>query len=81
MKHFLQILKVEVQIYTHALKLLDTTYSYYIRLLFCSGDEVHKSSTWVKVQIHIIKYYSSKSKSTAFSILLEWKYKSTQLFM
>ncbi len=44
-------------------------------------DEVHKSSTWVKVQIHIIKYYSSKSKSTAFSILLEWKYKSTQLFM
>ncbi len=24
------------------------------------------------------KYYSSKSKSTAFSILLEWKYKSTQ---
>ncbi len=39
-------------------------------------DEVHKSSTWVKVQIRIIKYYSSKS--TAFSILLEWKYKSTQ---
>ncbi len=38
-------------------------------------DEVHKSSTWVKVQIRI-KYYSSKS--TAFSILLEWKYKSTQ---
>ncbi len=27
------------------------------------------------------KYYSSKSKSTAFSILLEWKYKSTQFFM
>ncbi len=42
-------------------------------------DEVHKSSTWVKVQIHIIKYYSSKS--TDFSILLEWKYKSTQFFM
>ncbi len=44
-------------------------------------DKVHRSSTWVKVQIRIIKYYSSKSKSTAFSILLEWKYKSTQLFM
>ncbi len=44
-------------------------------------DKVHRSSTWVKVQIGIIKYYSSKSKSTAFSILLEWKYKSTQFFM
>ncbi len=44
-------------------------------------DKVHRSSTWVKVQIRIIKYYSSKSKSTAFSILLEWKYKSTQFFM
>ncbi len=43
--------------------------------------KVHRSSTWVKVQIHILKYYSSKSKSTAFSILLEWKYKSTQFFM
>ncbi len=43
--------------------------------------KVHRSSTWVKVQIRIIKYYSSKSKSTAFSILLEWKYKSTQFFM
>ncbi len=42
-------------------------------------DEVHKSSTWVKVQIRIIKYYSSKSKSTAFSFLLERKYKSTQI--
>ncbi len=42
-------------------------------------DKVHRSSTWVKVQIRIIKYYSSKS--TAFSILLEWKYKSTQFFM
>ncbi len=29
-------------------------------------DEVHKSSTWVKVKIRIIKYYSSKIKSTAF---------------
>ncbi len=44
-------------------------------------DKVHRSSTWVKVQIRIIKYYSSKSKSTAFSILLEWKYKSTQFCM
>ncbi len=44
-------------------------------------DKVHRSSTWVKVQIRIIKYYSSKSKSTAFSILLEWKYKSTRFFM
>ncbi len=44
-------------------------------------DKVHRSSTWVKVQIRIIKYYSIKSKSTAFSILLEWKYKSTQFFM
>ncbi len=44
-------------------------------------DKVHRSSTWVKVQIRIIKYYSSKSKSTAFSILLEWKYKSTPFFM
>ncbi len=44
-------------------------------------DKVHRSSTWVKVQIRIIKYYSSKSKSSAFSILLEWKYKSTQVFM
>ncbi len=44
-------------------------------------DKVHRSSTWVKVQIRIVKYYSSKSKSTAFSILLEWKYKSTQFFM
>ncbi len=43
--------------------------------------KVHRSSTWVKVQIRIIKYYSSKSKSTAFSILLEWKYKSTQFFI
>ncbi len=48
----------------------------------CNGavvDKVHRSSTWVKVQIRIIKYYSSKS--TAFSILLEWKYKSTQFCM
>ncbi len=44
-------------------------------------DKVHRSSTWVKVQIRIVKYYSIKSKSTAFSILLEWKYKSTQFFM
>ncbi len=44
-------------------------------------DKVHRSSTWVKVQIRIIKYYSSKSKSTAFSILLKWKNKSTQFFM
>ncbi len=29
----------------------------------------------------MVKYYSSKSKSTAFSILLEWKYKSTKFFM
>ncbi len=43
--------------------------------------KVHRSSTWVKVQIRIIKYYSIKSKSTAFSILLEWKYKSTKFFM
>ncbi len=43
--------------------------------------KVHRSSTWVKVQIRILKYYSSKSKSTAFFILLEWKYKSTQFFM
>ncbi len=43
--------------------------------------KVHRSSTWVKVQIRILKYYSSKSKSTAFSILLEWKYKSTKFFM
>ncbi len=43
--------------------------------------KVHRSRTWVKVQIRIVKYYSSKSKSTAFSILLEWKYKSTQFFM
>ncbi len=43
--------------------------------------KVHRSSTWVKVQIRIIKYYSIKSKSTAFSILLEWKCKSTQFFM
>ncbi len=43
--------------------------------------KVHRSSTWVKVQIRILKYYSSKSKSTAFSILLEWKYKSTPFFM
>ncbi len=42
-------------------------------------DKVHRSSTWVKVQIRIIKFYSSKS--TAFSILLEWKYKSTTFFM
>ncbi len=63
------------------------------------ADEEHKSSTWVNVQIYILKYvtqvnestwvneqiyiyifkicYTSKSKSTAFSILLEWKYKST----
>ncbi len=44
-------------------------------------EEVHKSSTWVKGQIHIIKCYSSKSKSTAFSILLEWKYKSTIFYV
>ncbi len=51
-------------------------------LLFCAVVvKVHRSSTWVKVQIRILKYYSSKSKSTAFSILLEWKYKSTQFFM
>ncbi len=49
--------------------------------LYSVVDKVHRSSTWVKVQIRIIKYYSSKSKSTAFSILLEWKYKSTQFFM
>ncbi len=49
--------------------------------LFPVVVKVHRSSTWVKVQIRIIKYYSSKSKSTAFSILLEWKYKSTQFFM
>ncbi len=50
-------------------------------LLIAVVVKVHRSSTWVKVQIPIIKYYSSKIKSTAFSILLEWKYKSTQFFM
>ncbi len=55
---------------------------YVWRCVCCSVVvKVHRSSTWVKVQIRIIKYYSSKSKSTAFSILLEWKYKSTQFFM
>ncbi len=28
-----------------------------------------------------MKYYTSKIKSTAFSIVLEWKYKSTHFFM
>ncbi len=46
-------------------------------VFFLFSHKVHRSSTWVKVQIRIIKYYSSKSKSTAFSILLEWKYKRT----
>ncbi len=46
---------------------------------FAVVDEVHKSSTWVKVQIRIKQYYSSTS--TAFLILLEWKYKSIQFFM
>ncbi len=50
-------------------------------LYYAVVDKVHRSNTWVKVQIRIIQYYSSKSKSTAFSILLEWKYKSTQFFM
>ncbi len=50
-------------------------------VLLAVVDKVHRSSTWVKVQIRIVKYYSIKSKSTAFSILLEWKYKSTQFFM
>ncbi len=49
--------------------------------IFSVVDKVHRSSTWVKVQIGIIQFYSSKSKSTAFSILLKWKYKSTQFFM
>ncbi len=40
-----------------------------MKLTLAAVDEVHKSSTIVKVQICIIKYYSSKS--TAFSILLE----------
>ncbi len=53
----------------------------YTSLFLTVVGKVHRSSTWVKVQIRIIKYYSSKSKSTAFSILLEWKYKSTQFFM
>ncbi len=53
----------------------------YVYVYISVVDKVHRSSTWVKVQIRIIKYYSSKSKSTAFSILLEWKYKSTQFFM
>ncbi len=55
------------------------TVSYHMKISVV--DKVHRSSTWVKVQIRIIKYYSIKSKSTAFSILLEWKYKSTQFFM
>ncbi len=29
-------------------------------------NKVHKSSTWVRVQLHIIKYYSSKSKTFFF---------------
>ncbi len=62
-------------------------YIYAYSILECNGtrtavvDKVHRSSTWVKVQIRIIKYYSSKSKSTAFWILLKWKYKSTKFFM
>ncbi len=42
-------------------------------------DKVHKSSTWVKVQIHILKYYYSKS--TAFSILREWKYTKKTMYL
>ncbi len=57
------------------------TYNRNFIVLLPVVGKVHRSSTWVKVQIRIIKYYSSKSKSTAFSILLEWKYKSTKIFM
>ncbi len=65
---------------------LKYVWQFYTPVCFCGDistvvDKVHRSSTWVKVQIRMVKYYSSKSKSTAFSILLEWKYKSTKVFM
>ncbi len=49
--------------------------------LKCLQETVVDANQVVKWQISIIKYYSSKSKSTAFSILLEWKYKSPWFLM
>ncbi len=42
-----------------------------MKLTLTAVDEEHKSSTWVKVQIRIIKYYSSKSTDTYYKILLQ----------
>ncbi len=42
-----------------------------MKLTLAAVDEVRKSSTWVKVQIRIIKYYSSKSTDTYYKILLQ----------
>ncbi len=44
---------------------------------------MHCKSLWIKASTKCIKkrYDSSKSKSTAFSILLEWKNKSTEFVM
>ncbi len=42
-----------------------------MKLTLAAVDEEHKSSTWVKVQIRIITYYSSKSTDTYYKILLQ----------
>ncbi len=42
-----------------------------MKLTLTAVDEVHKSTTWVKVQIRIITYYSSKSTDTYYKILLQ----------
>ncbi len=68
-------------IHSHCMSSGERARVLYVWWLESVVGKVHRSRTWVKVQIGIIKYYSSKSKSTAFSILLEWKFKSTQFFM
>ncbi len=73
----MHMIEVEVQKYIHALKLLDMTYSYYIRLLFCSGGRSTQIKYLSKSTDTYYKILLQKRKSTAFSILLEWKYKNT----
>ncbi len=81
------LIALSLSVSLHQLKLLHNVWNYSSKAHTHTHThtpvvgKVHRSSTWVKVQIRIIKYYSIKSKSTAFSILLEWKYKSTQFFM
>ncbi len=65
-------------VYHHTVSVSAAPYADTLNTLFTSGGQ----GTQIKyLSKSIIKYYTSTIKSTAFSILLEWKYKSTHFFM